>query len=99
MSCPVPQDWHATIAETTLGRMYTTQPSNRRKAFWFPGYYTIIMNKIDTIKNIEQDRGIRIASIHRNTIMRFKNIYESQSTTKVFKKGTYKYMSIEQKTL
>ena len=57
------------------------------------------MNKIDTIKNIEQDRGIIITNIHRITMMRFKKIYKSQSTTKVFKKGTYKYMSIEQKTL
>ena len=54
---------------------------------------------MDAIKNIEQDKDTIIANIHRNRIMRFKKIYKLQSTTKVSKKGKYKYMSIEQETL
>ena len=54
---------------------------------------------MDTIENIEQDRGTRIANIYRNTILRFKKIYKSQSTAKVSKKGKYKYMCIEQEIL
>ena len=79
--------------------MHITQPSSRRKAFWFPRQYTIITNQIVTIKNIEQDRGTRVANIHR------KYDDEVQGETQVTKysqglqKGKYKYMSIKQETL